>query len=260
MKPILLLLALALTTGAKSQADVKAINRNLCPVTADLFISKTEVTNGEYAVFLSALKASGDKTLLAIAQIDSVKWMDKMAYNQPFVQYYHTHPAYANYPVVNVSHEAARLYCEWLTREYNAHKKRKYEKVVFRLPTEQEWMTAARGGDPEAIYPWKGPYLRDHRGAPLANFVRDANDYLGVASYYNDGAEITAPVNFYSPSPLGIFNMAGNVAEMLDDPSLVKGGSWRDTEEYLKIDSQNTWNGEAKSTVGFRYVVDIVVR
>src|SRR6478736_4482820 len=53
--------------------------------------------------------------------------------------------SFGHYPVVNISHKAAIAYCQWLTDEYNNLKKRKFKKVLFRLPTINEWQIAALG-------------------------------------------------------------------------------------------------------------------
>ena len=50
-------------------------------------------------------------------------------------------PEIARQPVVNVSWHDAVAYCHWLGRQY-------------RLPTEEEWELAARGGLQKKPYPW----------------------------------------------------------------------------------------------------------
>ena len=67
---------------------------------------------------------------------------------------YHWHPAYADYPIVNIKHSSAKKYCEWLTQQYNQQSKRKYSKVTFRLPTKKEWEHAARAGDKNVKTPF----------------------------------------------------------------------------------------------------------
>ena len=53
---------------------------------------------------------------------------------------------YTDYPAVNVRHEAAILFCQWFTEQYNNNPgKKKFTKVRFRLPTLNEWQIAALG-------------------------------------------------------------------------------------------------------------------
>ena len=74
----------------------------------------------------------------------------------------------------------------------------------------------------------------------------------------NDSADITAQVNAYYPNQFGMFNLSGNVAEMISDIQLVKGGSWQSTSEYLTISSKQSNDGNSKQSVGFRFFVDVI--
>jgi hypothetical protein len=51
----------------------------------------------------------------------------------------------------------------------------------------------------------------------LANFKRGLGDNMGVGGYLNDKADITAPVREYPPNDFGLYNMAGNVNEWVED-------------------------------------------
>jgi len=100
----------------------------------------------------------------------------------------------------------------------------------YRLPTETEWEYAAQAqvGNREynnyrgrKKYPWDGDYTRDGqrvgRGDQLANFKQGKGDYGGIAGWSDDGADITAEVMSYKPNDLGLYDMAGNVAEWVAD-------------------------------------------
>ncbi len=100
----------------------------------------------------------------------------------------------------------------------------------YRLPTETEWEYAAAAlqGSREynnyrgrKKYPWEGEYTRSGqrvgRGDQLANFKQGKGDYGGIAGWSDDGADITAEVKSYKSNDLGLYDMAGNVAEWVAD-------------------------------------------
>jgi len=257
MKHTLTALITLICITAYGQVEIKEVDKSLAKISDKLYASKYEVSNNQYITFIHALKKGKQLDQLAVAQIDSSKWLDKLAYNKPFVSYYHAHPAYKDYPVVNISHDAAVLFCEWLTNEYNSNPDRKFKRVTFRLPTEQEWSEAAQGGDSSATYPWKGVELKDKKGVSLCNYAGTINSITNKDSH-TKAVRITASVKSYTPNNFGLYNMSGNAAEMLSDKNIVKGGSWLDTGDCMMIKSKQSYDGSTKPSVGFRYFVDII--
>ena len=223
------------------------------------FMLNTEVSNFEYRAFLDDLKLTGQTEKWKIAQIDTTQWMNLNAGSlQKYATYYHQHPAYSNYPVVNISHEAAQLYCEWFTEKVNKRLNTD-KKYIFRLPEATEFIYAAEGGKTCRPYTWDGPFMRNSKGLILCNFrsSTSSSEESGVAGTLNDNADVTAPVRSFWPNEFGIYHLNGNVAEMTSEKGLAMGGSWKDDADHVRNASRS--NYEAGSpTVGFRIVVSVL--
>ena len=234
------------------------------------YMSTTEVTNYQYKEFLIDLEKNGELEKLAIAQIDSSLWISALSWElNGMKDYYNSHPAYQNYPVVNVSKEGAKLYCEWLSEKYAAMSDGEL-KLIFRIPTRAEWMRAARGNNHSNIYAWEGPYLRNSDGVIVANhlnigmqnltrnletgqieIVDPSNRIYGKIT--DGGADVTAPAQSYWPNEFGFYNMNGNVAEMISDSDQAVGGDWNSPGFDIRNESVKEFK-EAHPTVGFRVV------
>ncbi len=254
---------------------------------SSFMMKKGEVTNSDYLKLLYYYKTKDlekYKTLLP----DTLVWRTPLAYNEPYVEYYMRHPAYQEYPIVGVSHHQAELYCEWLTEVYHQNPDRIYQKVIYRLPTEAEWIYAANGGLSNANYPWAGPYMRNAAGKIKANclnfgtegvyrdtlYKKDRNGNFKEVYIYraqphhgidhetdlNDYSDITAPTISYWPNNYGLYNMAGNVCEMVAEKGITHGGSWNDPGHYLQNHIRQFYEGEHSSSHkrGFRVVMQIL--
>ena len=73
----------------------------------------------------------------------------------------------------------------------------------------------------EEYIPWDGHDVRNaapkNRGEMMANFVRGRGDMMGVAGSLNDNGSITTDVKSYWPNDYGLYCMAGNVNEWVQD-------------------------------------------
>jgi len=236
------------------------------------YMSTTEITNFQYAEFLHSLKKNGELEKLAIAQVDSSKWSSSFpnTYLKPMQEYYFRHPAYRDYPVVNVSKEGAVLYCEWLTKVYDSLSNGEL-RLKFRIPTRTEWIYAANGGDVNLKYAWGGPFIRNAKGSVLANFTQvgaenitrdpSTGKFIVVKNLrtlpITDDADITAPAQSYWPNDFGLYNMNGNVAEMVADGNFAVGGDWHSPGYDIRNESIKAFDS-SHPTVGFRVVASFL--
>ncbi len=211
------------------------------------YISTHEVSNAEYKEFLTALEADGPSADLTTAQIDTAQW-ETVFKSNPMTTCYHQHPAYRNYPVVNITYEAAQLYCQWLTAKSNLNLQSEYT-YEYKLPNRTEWMRAAEGKLTKVDYAWGGSEVFNLQKCVLCNIdVSKENNGLVDATTY------TAQVESYSPNSIGLYNVNGNVAEMTSTKGEAVGGSWNSTATDAKISSVQTYTS-ASPLVGFRPII-----
>lgn len=222
--------------------------------TAPFWINKYEVTIGQYATFLQALKTQppgtyDDKTAQPKTKLNHLP-ADWDAYYAAARTggLFNNHPVTLNSPVCGVDYWDAVAYANWKGR---------------RLPTEMEWEKAARGlhGNP---YPW-GKQAK----ADAANL---GDDY----SPQNKGGEIDG-YNYWAPvnkpdgdvSEFGVHGMAGNVQEwtgtwdfhpeLVDKRVPVVRGGHFGTKSGKSILTERHWAKDADEPAlarGFRTVSD----
>ena len=86
------------------------------------YMDEAEVTNSfwlEYLYWLNRVYGDSYREVVQRALPDTLVWREKLAYNEPHVDYYLRHPAYQNYPVVGVSWNQANDFCKWRTDRVN---------------------------------------------------------------------------------------------------------------------------------------------
>lgn len=73
----------------------------------------------EYVHWTELVFKRASPELVDKARPDETVWREELAYNEPYIAYYFSHPSFSNYPVVGVSWEQAMDYCIWRTDRIN---------------------------------------------------------------------------------------------------------------------------------------------
>ena len=137
--------------------------------------------------------------------------------------------------------------------------------VEVRLPSREEWMRAARGNTSHR-YAWSSPYLQDGKGYFLCNlkklgaeqisFDAEKQEYEIVKLYDGPDATLTEPVGNYSPNMFGLYDVSGNIAEMISEKSQAVGRSYYAPGYDVRVESVEG-HQDASPWVGFRPVLII---
>jgi formylglycine-generating enzyme required for sulfatase activity len=224
------------------------------------WISKYELSQAEYKLFLADLKLQGKDALATSYFPDTSLWLRD--FNDPYSKFYFQHEAFSDYPVLGISYEAAVAYCDWATD----HLQKQREKcgcedahLRFRLPTEAEWLEAAGFNRPgSGLFPGGYNYPRDHKGDFSFNHKLGKGNFAGMAGGKGkdyEGYMITAPVKSFKPDQNGLYNMTGNIAEMVQEKGKAKGGSWWHESNDCRYESVLHYEGP-ETWLGFRLVIE----
>lgn len=217
-------------------------------ISVDNFWMSNEITNKEFREFYNQIKDSPNESFECIditsiknegtskAKIIKVayseiinKLVEESAWKSIFGQGdYFTNPKYDNYPVVGVTWEGARYYCNWRTKEENKKIKGKKNAIQmdYRIPTESEWEYALTFNDSKS----------------------------------NVGSKELHQVEKGDKNKLGLLNLNGNVSEWTSSAGsndnlefkVVKGSSWKSDSKGAQ--RELVLKSKGADYIGFRIV------
>jgi len=185
------------------------------------YMDKYEVTNAQYRHFV---RETGHREPMGFGFADG-------KFDEEFKPWLHENYSKDEQPVVCVTCEDANAYAEWAGK---------------RLPTEEEWEKAARGGLVGKRYSWGDDW-------PPPDGTGNFGDESGTRVYprwiaipnYNDGHVYNSPRGSFRPNGYGLYDMAGNARELCmgtwkNQPStrfcIVRGGGRHTSEaEGLRV-------------------------
>jgi formylglycine-generating enzyme required for sulfatase activity len=255
-----LLFVLVLITAFNTKKKKAFLPPGTVQINDTLFADECEISNlawREYVEYNNRIFGKGSIEYTSSLP-DTLVWRHKLAFCEPYVEYYFRHPAYSGYPVVGLTYEQAVQYCKWRTERVHVWMeiqsgKRSYEKIAepytgetileYRLPTRQEWEALALIGPDQKL---KEKYAEKNNS--FFNF-KD----LSPSFSKNDSGDEMDPVRSYLPNKLGLYNLFGNAAEMILEKGISKGGSWKDDQDYAGVWKDGSYSAPDSQT-GFRCV------
>jgi len=171
-------------------------------------------------------------------EVTQAEWMDVMGNNPSKFK------NCDRCPVEQVSWNDVQNYISKLNRKTGRN---------YRLPTEAEWEYAARSGGKKERY---AGFSDKNLLYEYANFCDSNCEEYWKEKGQDDGYKNTSPVGSYRPNGLGLYDMSGNVMEMVSDrysdgyykkspknrpqgPSngeerVVRGGAWASITFYTR--------------------------
>jgi formylglycine-generating enzyme required for sulfatase activity len=194
---------------------------------SNFYMAKYPITIWEFRAFVVATKyqtdaeKKGDSHAYKDGNWDWVKganWLcDVGGVLRPQADY--------NHPVIHVSWNDAKAYCEWLSQQTGKN---------YCLPTEAQWEYAAGGGEFERTR-WAGS---------------DKESELKEFAWYNKNSDMhTHKVGARDRNKLGLFDMSGNVREWCEDlwhedytDAPEDGSAWIEGNEKSRVLRGGSWN------------------
>lgn len=204
------------------------------------YLSRYEVTYQQFKTFVDSTQYQTDAEKKGYIYIfTGHAWEKKTGLNwRHDVQGQTRSTADYQHPVVHLSQNDAKAYCQWLSKQTGKE---------YRLPTEAEWEFSARGGKLSKTYRYAG-----------------SNDLEKVAWHWGNSDWKTHVVGQKKANELGLFDMSGNVWEWCSDQydvdyyksspnidptgaklgtyAVLRGGSWNEFSHNCRLAERRAFN------------------
>jgi formylglycine-generating enzyme required for sulfatase activity len=252
-KKFIIIAVIALSFSFSLKKEKKFIPPGTVQITENFFADETEISNfswHDYEFWTKKKYGKNSKEHLAMLP-DTLVWRQPISNNEPYVQYYYRHPAYKNFPVVGISYEQTLAFCKWRTervKEFYFIKNKKEINIEYRLPTKKEWEMISDNGT--GILDNNG---YNKKGMMQLNITRFPQDSIYTKDIMNKDGDVTAPIYSYWKNNFGLFNTFGNVAEMINEKGLSKGGGWANRLEECRAGKEIPYTAPT-AWLGFRCV------
>ncbi len=248
-------------------------------------IRNVGITNLEYKAFLADLLARNRNEDYLACEVHTENWT-KHGCNKLANEYFQE-KTYNDFPVVNISYEAAKLFCKWLeeeTGDYIRQNNLKLKPLRIRLPYDEEWVFSAREGYAKIAFE-KGYNTIYDESAGLVNRAftnrvelvkkhaervdtlyayyatnrygwqeKDMTGFFATGLSYYD----CVPADTILAERMKVLGKFGHVSEMVPQKNNNKlwlsGLSWKNKEEYQKLEQEFKSNASSPF-VGFRIIV-----
>jgi formylglycine-generating enzyme required for sulfatase activity len=245
-------------------------------VDTNLYMDETETANIHWQEFLYYIRRDSSEALYKRMLPDSNAF--------PIVNYF-SEEFYRYYPVVGVTKQQVEAYLTWKTEVIEKNYENLSYRVVYRLPTEEEWERAASGGLETEKYPYGveslnvkvkvNPKASKYLSAIIDSTVSETQVENDIRIFNKSKPEMApffikqngmpyflqfkTPFYVYNPlkNKYGLINMIGNVAEMINEEGIAKGGSYTNELSDSKIKDKTIFSVAAPN-VGFRAIAEII--